>query len=898
MYPHKIRIKGVTSAHARETLIDLDDLPDGLIAILGPNGTGKTTLLEALGPLALFGRSPSRECNVVDLATAEDGAIELWGEHAGESWHALRKIMRKVVRKRDGTEDVKVDHEAYLTIGDRVIDTQGRIGDFDEEVKAAFLPSVLYLASIYAAQHGKGSFVGLKEADRRDLFADLLGIGDLQEKSETAKGISKAAADAVEEIDRRLVDARDRAVRFAELGADRAALEAAATAAIQAATEARAAKDAAQRTWSTLEETVERLTQAIGVADHERRDQDERAAYNRKQRAELIVELAELEGRVEDAVEIRRRVAEGEAAEAVIAAADAKARGARQALDGARGRLQAATTYVERAREKAAQLATAKRIREEVRALDVELKTIAEAGTAASTIMVAKAKARDAAGLERDATKRLIDGHDREIEIERRRVDDLLAANRKGAELLDRVPCGGRVLDLEYDPANPDTVGDFEVDCSTCELLATARRAKLQIPDLEARAAELRDDEGRLALIESLGAATASFAELSAAHDAARDEWQARRDEYGERNGRRGPLAAQVPHDLDERLAAIDGEIAEREEAEATIRRQVATAEADVDDAQAEADEIRARTEIPDGLDALRVTLQAIVDAEEKLPALRERAARLDATHTALVDNVRAATVREGTLRQELEAAAGVDPKARIDAACEESAAAAIAWVAADRVAGEARDRVASLQGALRELAGAPALVARLEAGRAELEAIHARHELLAAALGRKGLQAHEIDGAGPLVSGLVNDLLGACYGPRFRVELVTRQEASGGRKEKEVFDLRIWDGERGDRRSFDGLSGGEQVVIDEALKLALALLTTRRSGIRCGALFRDEVDGKLDHDNADRYPAMLRRAAEIGGFRRVFFVSHRPEVYGQADGRIVLGGAAPVLEG
>ena len=45
---------------------------------------------------------------------------------------------------------------------------------------------------------------------------------------------------------------------------------------------------------------------------------------------------------------------------------------------------------------------------------------------------------------------------------------------------------------------------------------------------------------------------------------------------------------------------------------------------------------------------------------------------------------------------------------------------------------------------------------------------------LLERALGREGIQALEIDAAGPEVSQTCNELLQACYGPRFRVELRT----------------------------------------------------------------------------------------------------------------------------
>jgi hypothetical protein len=48
---------------------------------------------------------------------------------------------------------------------------------------------------------------------------------------------------------------------------------------------------------------------------------------------------------------------------------------------------------------------------------------------------------------------------------------------------------------------------------------------------------------------------------------------------------------------------------------------------------------------------------------------------------------------------------------------------------------------------------------------------------LFARCMGNDGLIALAIDDAGPTLSGLVNDLLLACYGPRFTVAIETLHE-------------------------------------------------------------------------------------------------------------------------
>ena len=841
---------------------------------------------------------------MTDLAIGEASAIELWGEHAGQPWHLERRVPRRVVKRRAGGEGSEVSHEAYLSVGGAEVDTLGRVNDFAAEVARRFMPPTLYLASIYAAQHGKGSFVGLAEAARRDLFADLLGIGDLQDKAEAAVKVSKAAAEAIGEIDRRLVEARARAARRAELAGD---VEARREQAAAAAQVAKAAQDEAASLLRRLDDfraALTRIRRSLAEADREREEADARALANRRERADLVVRVADLAGIVEGAADLRRRVAEGEAVEARVAAAEAAALGAAQALDGARGRLEAAETRIRGLREREGRLVLAVAVRRELRELDDEAAVVEADGKAARAAEDLAREALTAAQADERKAREALEAHDREIAVQRRQVADLLASCRKGAALLERVPCGGRVIEIPPSGA-PDDGGD-RIDCASCELLATARRADAQIGELEEREFVLRADEGRDVLAEAVVLARAKVGEAQGTLDAAALVTQGHRDTLTGLRGRRGPLAAQVPADLDEQIRRGAEQIAEeeaiRDEVADTVKRHETAAKG----ARLEADRVAAESRIPSDLAELREQVKRIEEAEADLPRARERLASLDGLHEGLVAAMDRATAQAGRLRQELADLADEDPETSTPndpdrvvqdfewAHRQATARAAKAQLEADT----ARDAAASIQGALAETEGAEARVIKLEAARDELAGIHARHELLGASLGRKGVQAHEIDGAGPLVSGLVNDLLGACYGPRFRVELVTQQEADGKRKEREVFDLRIWDGERGDRRSFDALSGGEQVIIDEALKLALALLTTRRSGIRCGVLYRDEVDGKLDHDNAHRYPAMLRRAMEIGGFRRVYFVSHRPEVYGQADGRIELGGPRPVLEG
>lgn len=166
---------------------------------------------------------------------------------------------------------------------------------------------------------------------------------------------------------------------------------------------------------------------------------------------------------------------------------------------------------------------------------------------------------------------------------------------------------------------------------------------------------------------------------------------------------------------------------------------------------------------------------------------------------------------------------------------------------------------------------------------------------LLERALGRDGIQALEIDAAGPELSELTSELLHSCFGDRFDVSFITQQARRDGGM-KEVFDVSVVDHERGREGSVDTLSGGETTIVSEAVSLALAIYVGRHSGRRFETLFRDETAGALDPDNAARYVQMLRRARTLAGAHQVVYIAQQPEVWEQADAVVwIEGGRAEV---
>jgi exonuclease SbcC len=99
------------------------------------------------------------------------------------------------------------------------------------------------------------------------------------------------------------------------------------------------------------------------------------------------------------------------------------------------------------------------------------------------------------------------------------------------------------------------------------------------------------------------------------------------------------------------------------------------------------------------------------------------------------------------------------------------------------------------------------------EARSAQVEAELSGWTLLAKCLSNDGVIALDIDDAGPTLAGLANDLLLACYGPRFTLEIRTQVATAKGEM-REGFDIVVHDGQGGESKSVTLLSGGEKIWI------------------------------------------------------------------------------------
>jgi DNA repair exonuclease SbcCD ATPase subunit len=331
-----------------------------------------------------------------------------------------------------------------------------------------------------------------------------------------------------------------------------------------------------------------------------------------------------------------------------------------------------------------------------------------------------------------------------------------------------------------------------------------------------------------------------------------------------------------------ERTAARKEELDAIDEALVTMRTAAAGVEADVARLDVAIADVPAPPSRADG----KAKLDALSEEIARLAKLAPLATPLSNAETRLAElapQLEERRARVATARAELLAIEPVELPVRPDVTAIDRRLAASE--AADR---KLRADIAAANAGLEasEVSRARADELAEEVRRAEEEMTDWR--LLQQDLGRDGVQALEIDGVGPELTEIANELLRTCYGTRFMVEITTTRPRAVGEGDTEGCWVLVTDNLKQRTSEAKTFSGGERVMISEAINLAILALVCKRTGDREPTIVRDETAAALSAGNAPRYIAMLRRAAAMIGASKVLYVSHDPESQALADSRLV----------
>ena len=198
--------------------------------------------------------------------------------------------------------------------------------------------------------------------------------------------------------------------------------------------------------------------------------------------------------------------------------------------------------------------------------------------------------------------------------------------------------------------------------------------------------------------------------------------------------------------------------------------------------------------------------------------------------------------------------------------------------VETDRHISETTAKIAKLQGELSGITEATEQLKKAQEEKSKVSADIADWTYLKNACGKNGLQAMEIDGAAPIITGFANDLLSQAFGSLYTVKFQTQDENG-----KECLDI-ITITDDGEEVLLENLSGGQRVWVLMALRLAMTLLSKEKGGRNFETAFFDEMDGALDSYNAVNFVNLYKSFMQIGNFSTIPFISHKPECRSMAD--------------
>lgn len=920
--------------------LDLDALPGPLVAITGVNGAGKTSLLQ-LGFAGALYRSTPTQGTLASRARGRDSLVEA---HVGDL------LIRHHV-------DASGGGKVLVQRGGRPLVESAGVRDFDRWAATHLPAQDLFFASVFGAP-GAAGFLGMTAGDRKRVLLRALGIEKYEAMAKRAGEEQATAQAAADVLAAKLAgEATAMPVDAARAGLDTAT--AALAGAEELARTARAVVADAQRAEASRETAlIEARAHASRLAELTERRIEHldtlRAAERRLERLLVVTSDAADERALATTVdacrarveELRRAVAAAdehrsreeallaEEHDTALAEFDVGCRRARAAEDLA-GR-DAVREQAARVPDLREALATSEQAgRDAAQAADrAERDSRSETQAAERARGVAREQRARAAAAERriaalagvpDAEQRLP-----ELRAAEGLAREELLHHEATVERLRGVLVGGKDQRLGLLRGSMEIIRDDD-GIAPALVRLTAQEA-------------LAEDDALLvehaAAPKDLQAAAAALAGAQAAHrEASRKTGEAER------------LAERRP-DLEAARAERDVALANVEQAEAAEMLHEAAAE------DASACKARHRTLVDEhGLVAarLRVELAAAERAASRLPdlaraeatiaGLDEQLAAARAAHEAAVGRVRAlgepparpsteevaaaeealsfataagarlpeiaaaeATVRalDEQIAREADAIADVDARiaalgpAHVIESTNDLALAEQALAAAERVVRDTALAHARAEQALTAAETAAERIAAIEVDLRAAEQLAADWALIARGLGRDGLQALEIDAAGPELTGLVNDLLRACFGSRYTVTIATTRAKKNGDGEREVCDVLVYDAQNPQDGDRDGreFSDGQKVILGEAIRGALSVLSCRRAGLRGVTLVRDEATGVLDAENAPAYVKMLRRLAEMVDASRILFVAHDPALWALADARVVVAAGRVTVAG
>jgi len=284
-----------------------------------------------------------------------------------------------------------------------------------------------------------------------------------------------------------------------------------------------------------------------------------------------------------------------------------------------------------------------------------------------------------------------------------------------------------------------------------------------------------------------------------------------------------------------------------------------------------------------------RASLAQAQQAAVRIEALQKQ---MDEKHGIL----KAKEAEYKKVKQEPEIGAKI--KADLDAATKRHQELTEQYTAAKSSIARGEEAIEAIKKSLADIAGKEKEHSALKAESQAAAVEGQEWELISKAFGKDGIQALELDALAPGISETANRILKGAYGDRYRIEIRTTRIGGAGKKTKQIEDFLIYviDSEDGEAVLLDDKSGGEAVWIKRAIYDAFAVIRKRNTNFSFLTCFQDETDGALDSAAKTAYCRMLEAAHAESKLRHTIIITHSNEVKAMIEQRIEmenLGGAA-----
>ena len=201
MKPDYLLLKGfegiVSGMGVHEIEIDFSVVPDGIVVFDGPNGRGKTTIVDNMHHFRLMPSKVNKSYSPEAFSFYE----ETYGADACKTFISKMKGTRhKSVVSIDA---IKRKQKCYIyeeINGDwKPLNPDGSTESYDRAVEEIFGTPQLYFISNFRDQRAK-SFSRYSKGDIKEILAELLGIDGIKELSETAGRIRKGLQDHLTQL--------------------------------------------------------------------------------------------------------------------------------------------------------------------------------------------------------------------------------------------------------------------------------------------------------------------------------------------------------------------------------------------------------------------------------------------------------------------------------------------------------------------------------------------------------------------------------------------------------------------------------------------------------------------------------------------------------------------------